>query len=167
MGDAEIQVVGGVEESPRAFAIRPGVEADRNFILRSWLKTLRGASHLFWGVANEELYGAMEPVAQRLIDRETTLVAHDPEDPGFIVGFVVGSPGGPVHMVYVRASMRRFGIASALLEGLGVDLLAPFTATTVVVDLWKGWMRARLPNVRLDPVEGIRRAYVTKEDHRE
>ncbi len=95
--------------------------ADKNFILSSWLKSYRPSCPV---VSDETFFREQKSLILRLLEDTNVLLACDPVDPGVIWGYLVASSDGQgfgvAHYVYVKHSLRRFGIARALLAQAGI-----------------------------------------------
>ena len=74
------------------------------------------------------------PILRKLMNRPRvrTLVAVFEDDPSVIAGFVIFEPGWKdvVHYLYVKASLRRYGIAKKLFLATGFD------PSTIVISHW-------------------------------
>lgn len=99
--------------------------------------------------------GLWRAVIDRLLDRSSLVVAHNPEASELILGWMVSEPlVGQIHYVYTRGQLQGFGVARALLADLD---LADWTATHVTADsrrIVQRWREAgkRGPRVELiDP----------------
>jgi len=83
---------------------------------------------------------------QKVLARAELRVAGPPEDETVLYGFAVLEPA-LVHMVYVRQSWRRMGIAKRLLEGVQLEACAYSTHTT---DMGQ-WIRHKHPMTEYQP----------------
>jgi GNAT superfamily N-acetyltransferase len=97
--------------------VRSGREADRNFIVRGWVKEMR---HSPWTrhVPNGVYYAAQHELVHRLLSTSRVLVACDPQHLEHVYGCVVASDLGPprvVHWIYVKGAYRGLGLGRALL----------------------------------------------------
>lgn len=96
-------------------AVRP---EDLNLVRGTWLHSF-GAS----GRARQmgrEYRRVWSQVIDRLCTKSKILVAHPPESPDLIVGWICFEPG-IVHYAYVKSAFQRFGVARALLEASGLE----------------------------------------------
>jgi len=91
---------------------RRSTAEDTNFILSSWLKSYRSSVPL---VSDDIYFEYHKAYVTNLILKSTIIVACDPDYPSSIYGYAVTEPE-IVHYVYVKHTLRRFGIATALLE---------------------------------------------------
>lgn len=142
----------GPAAPPSPVTVRAAGPGDRNFVLKTWLLTLRNASHESWHVVNEDFFAGEQVILKRVLARPScrTLIAHPPDDPELIAGFLVFEPPVLVHFVYTKAALRRAGVARALLEAAGLDPAAGLVASSATHDLTKGWIRSKYPLVRFN-----------------
>lgn len=114
------------------FILRPGADADRNYIIKTWLTSHR---QLHWwrpfadasappdkfnrpqwlGIDPQCWWAGHGALVEALLPHSAILIAAFEEDPDTIMGYAVTSTGA-VHYVYVRNEFRRHGIARALLR---------------------------------------------------
>lgn len=113
--------------------IRPGVEADRAFILDSWLRGLWALGA--YPLPHDRFFTAFRPTVTDLLDHPEVLalVDADDADPSKIRAYLVYSPQlsgsqPAIHWCHVRPSSRRQGLASSLLKAAE---LGPRTAYTL------------------------------------
>lgn len=131
--------------------VREAGPGDLNFILKSWLMAVRNTSHLSWGIANARYFAGEQILIKRTLAKARTLVACLPDDPELVLGFVVCEPPALCHFVYVKAALRRQGVARVLLQAAGLDPVAGFVATVATYELTKGFIREKYPAVEFDP----------------
>ena len=101
--------------------IRPAEPSDLNFILNSFLRSLRAYPPLKH-VSNEVYYPSQKTVLERHLMNSHTLVLCNPEDPAHIFGYVIGNPDRDTVFIYVKYTYRKFGFARRLMEALHPSL---------------------------------------------
>lgn len=127
--------------------IRLADEADRAFVVDSWLRSFRDA-HAAGLIRMSRWKEVMRPEIEALLSRPgcVTKVMGHPERDGAtdLIGWAAGEPtvqvmgkdsklraDGPLlHMVYVKDIYRGMGHAKKLLEALGIDPTRRFLYTT-------------------------------------
>lgn len=97
--------------------IRQADPADLNFIMNSFLKSLRGYPGLK-DVPNEIYYYEQSKRLESLLRSSQTLVMCNPEMPDQIYWYVIAVPNKETHFVYVKFTYRKFGLARKLLEAV-------------------------------------------------
>jgi len=97
--------------SPRV-NIRPLLEAERPFVLSSWLKSYRNAPAVRL-VDNQTYYAGQAAIVLKTLERAQTLVAADPQDDQVLWGFIVFEDN-LLHYAYVKHLMRRNSVAFEL-----------------------------------------------------
>lgn len=139
--------------APSLVAVRDAGPGDLGFILKPWLLTLRNASHESWHVDNEDFFPGEEVALKRVLARPTcrALIAHAADDPDLNLGCLICEAPDVCHFVYVKAGVRRHGVARALLQAAGLDPERGLVASTLTHDVTKGWIRSRFPLVRRNP----------------
>ncbi len=96
--------------------IRPG---DRNYIIDSWHKS----AHVGMSWVPTHIYlPEMQARITRLLHRSKVVVACDPEDPDFIIGWAC-TENGTLHYVFVRHAFQLAGVCTRLLAGLPLPLV--------------------------------------------
>lgn len=114
--------------------LRPALERDRNFCLKSWLRTFRH-SDATRSVESSIYYDHMGPVVQTFLDQAQTIVAVDgsPNPSTELLGFITFQHLTPslsvLHYAYVKDVMRGFGIGRQLFEAAGLEKDQPFLFT--------------------------------------
>lgn len=102
--------------------IRPATEADTAFIFNSWLKCCKhGPTGKL--IQSSVFYAGQHQVIEGLLKTTHCFIACNHNDVSQIFGYAVAERVEDVfvvHMVYVKEPYRRLGIASALLEALGL-----------------------------------------------
>lgn len=101
------------------YSLRAFVEDDRNFILSTWLRSLRVAP-CYKFVPNQVLYSRLEPLVWRLLGTCDTSVACIAGEPDHIVGWANGTTGY-LNFVYVKRHSRGCGLLGMLLDDLSLD----------------------------------------------
>lgn len=102
--------------------LRGPLVSDLPYVMRSWLLGVR-TSDTHRRTSDAVFFAAWRPVVERLWADGSLLraVACDVDDPAYVLGFVCGDPDGPVlHYLHVDGSVRRQGLATALLGLLGL-----------------------------------------------
>ena len=94
---------------------RPADPSDINFILNSFLRSLRSYPALKH-VPNELYYYEQTRVVEKLLKESITLILCNPEIPDQIYGYIIANPNEETHFVYVKYTYRKFGFARKLLE---------------------------------------------------
>lgn len=101
--------------------IRPGRAADHPFVLNSWLKQHRRSEAALF-VPRQVFFERHHDLAERILARAELRVAAAPDDEDAILGWLVCEAGGAVvHYCYVKAPLRRLGIARLLMRGVPGD----------------------------------------------
>lgn len=103
--------------------LRPGENADINFIANSWLKSFRNADFVK-GVPNKIYYNYHHKLLEELLPRCEVRVACNAERTDQILGWICGEVQGGalvVHFCYVKHPLRRLGIGKKLMESLRAD----------------------------------------------
>lgn len=103
--------------------IRPARPGDRNYIIESWVLSLR-KQFPFNKMSADTLAKYSERV-EALIGKAITIVACDPVNPDVVYGFACGESGKylgvespTLHYVRVRKKFRRLGIGTSLVSTL-------------------------------------------------
>lgn len=100
-----------------AFNIRPAQASDMNLIVGSWCAQIRCGSHRYWPDWMFDLY--RDQVVYPLASRHTT-VACAPNNDDQLLGYMCAENAVAipqvlaVHMLYVKAPFRGYGIAQSL-----------------------------------------------------
>lgn len=111
-------------QGPRIRDANLGPEGDMGFIVDSWRRDFASTSYLC--KLSRDVYFHLMAKHIAALSREdgaVIRVACDPEDAETIIGYAFVT-GDELHYVYVRGgketSMRRFGVARQLLDGLAI-----------------------------------------------
>lgn len=99
-------------------------QTDTNFVASSMKWSLREGPE-GEGLEEWQFFSQFNPVIERLLQHFEPLIAVDPENPRVIWGYCI-TRGQNLIYVYVKAPLRRAGIATALLEASDLDLSQPF-----------------------------------------
>ncbi len=119
-----------------SLAHRVAIERDLPFIQHAWLTSFRGSSY-----AGPIDHGCYMPAYRATIDgimarrAVSVIVAHNPgeDDPRHeLHGFICSEVGAPriVHYLYVKAGVRRMGIARSLLKAASIGDQVAYTFKT-------------------------------------
>lgn len=137
------------------FKVRPGTPEDRAFAARHWVEGFTNAiprsqrDRLSQEEWNRFCYQHVEAI---LSDPSTEMrVACSTEDEWVIYGVAVVNRPNTIHCVFVRPTWRRFGIGTALMNG--VDL-SKATVTTWCLDLsghTTSWALEKHPTLKYTP----------------
>jgi GNAT superfamily N-acetyltransferase len=105
------------------YLLRPGRPDDRAYVARTWVADYRSSTFAEW--AGGSYYAGHNDSVTKCLDRSSVrvTVAHVPDDDSALLGFAVRE-GAVLHYVYVRADLRRLGIAKAM---LGSDMTVRYT----------------------------------------
>jgi GNAT superfamily N-acetyltransferase len=115
--------------------VRPAEPTDLNFIINSFLRSLRGYPGLK-SMPNELYYYEQTKKLDGLIRASKVLVSCNPEIPDQIYGYVIGVPNKETHFVYVKFTYRKFGLARKLMEALHPQL---YNKTLVATHTCRNW----------------------------
>lgn len=99
---------------------RAGVPRDTDFVADTWLRTYRDSAPIIRRIDEDRYRRAFLPLVAEILKRATLRVAASPVDPLVIYGYAVYEPR-LVHMVFVRRSLRRMGLANQLLNALDLE----------------------------------------------
>lgn len=106
---------------PIPHAVRPADDGDRAFIYATWMRSARGTTPL--RELPDKLYHhdrvGYRRCVEGYLERGTTLVACDAAEPDVVYAWACAE-GGVLHGVYTRYPFRRRGLATRLLDDLGV-----------------------------------------------
>jgi GNAT superfamily N-acetyltransferase len=110
-------------------AFRPVTDADVGLVYSSWLRSYWDARPpQVWDIPRETYFSdaGHHGVVTRLLARSVVTVAHAPDDPDEVYGWIcVGARG--LHYVYVKELWRRKGVATRLLDGAPVGVASHMT----------------------------------------
>lgn len=128
-------------------------EADKNFILATWLRTYRVDSPMTRGIPNTAFYKSHQKIIESIWDRKNskTLTAALKEDEDVIVGYLCFEPGGipTIHFCYIKFPFQGNGIANLLFSAAEINLEEPaeYTHYTKACDT----LRIRFPKLQFNP----------------
>lgn len=95
-------------------------ESDKNFILNSWLKSLRAQNQFFAQIPAKIYFEVHAKSIQRIFHTAQALIAHPINEPDIVIGYLIydPSPGRYVilHYGYVKNSFREMGLFRLLLD---------------------------------------------------
>ncbi len=119
------------------YVIRPaliGNRSEQGYILKTWLDNYR-RNYTSRFIPNEVYYWHHHKLIEALYDRPGAkwLVASHPEEPSVIFGFLCGERAAEapiVHFCFVKSKLRRFGVASALVDELAKGYETPALIAT-------------------------------------
>lgn len=115
--------------------IRPGTPEDNDFVAKSWAETFRG-NPAERRIEESFFKRAVYPRIHAVLERAQVRVACPREDGHVVYGFAVLEPAC-IHMVYVRRTWRKLGIAKALLAGVSL----PDTDWSTQSSDFREWIR--------------------------
>lgn len=99
-------------------------EGEAAFILRSWLRSYKNCSEFARRILPDLFFQEHQPLVKRILERSQTLIAHAPEDPETIFGFLTCEPTRTpptLHFAFVKKEFRNFGIFSQLFAASGLS----------------------------------------------
>lgn len=128
-------------------AIRTPNSRDIEFITNSWLQSFRDG-YFVGSVPNRVYFNQHHKILEKLLPRSICIVACNADDPDHIYGWVCAEVVDQhliLHYIYVKDSLRRFGIAKRMIQKLLKDL--PVAQNRIVTThqtqksktLIKGW----------------------------
>ena len=99
-------------------SVRPMREDEENFILNSWLRSLRAHSNYFTNIPSSIYFEAHGDSIRMNLSHSKVLVATPRDDDDIIIGYIVYEDRTPkysiVHYVYVKGHFRKMGLAKVL-----------------------------------------------------
>lgn len=115
--------------------IRRFLETDRAYVAATWLDSFAD-SPLARSLGRRRYDLRWQPLIRELLRMSTVLIATPSDDPDLIAGWIAfgfdDREGSLVHYVYVRDSLRGFGVGSRLLtEALGGSSRWTYTHRTL------------------------------------
>jgi GNAT superfamily N-acetyltransferase len=109
--------------------LREMVDADRNYVLSSWIRSYAGKSREARDYTDRGAFARdYSPVVQALVARSRVLIAALTEEPDIIVGWAAVE-GETLHYVLVKPRWRQLGVARWLLADFAA-LPVAYTHTT-------------------------------------
>jgi len=113
-----------VENNKIEYIIRESFEGDCNFILNSWFRSFKSGSPEMFYCCPHKLYKPwMRRYQMGVLEKGArALIAASSEDMNQILGWILYYPQKPliVEYIYVKDVYRNLGIASGLLQKLGI-----------------------------------------------
>jgi hypothetical protein len=135
------------QAEPLPVVVRLGNPADRDLVVPTWLQSFE-TSVIFKNFRIREYKAIWRTIIHALLDRSQLLIAHPPEDPDLILGWLVYElhpRAGPVlHYCYTKSSFESYGIQRELLHAAGLSH-GVFSYTHKTIDSMRilaGWMKA-------------------------
>lgn len=125
---------------------RPYIEADRNFVLATWIRGAKHGSDFFKRMDPKAYFRHYNVFLSNLVDSPDTsiTIACLQEDPSVILGYAVTrNSGQSVDWVYVKNQWRKVGIAKSLLSH-------SFSEVSHLTDVAEKILR-KVPNVVFNP----------------
>lgn len=103
-------------------AIHKLVPEEKNYVLATWLKSYVIGEADFLRHLDRSVYWSHHPrLIEAILERSEVIVAHPTSEPSVVAGWMCYE-GKTIHYMYVRSSLRRFGVATQLLKESGLDL---------------------------------------------
>ena len=117
------------------YLVRDAVSGDLAFVIASWVKTLRGQSHLSLHISDDDLWSGIHDRVHFLFKDASRKfkVACDNEQPDLILGWAIVD-GETVLGAYTKKPFRRMGIMRTLLERSGIDFTKPIRTAMYTKD---------------------------------
>jgi GNAT superfamily N-acetyltransferase len=98
------------------YTIRDYVEADRNFILATFLRGLYYGNEFYNMIPKQAFMDNYKQVGEVLLSRAVVKIACLTEDPDVILGYsIVSQDHKNIHWCFVKAAWRKQGIGKSLL----------------------------------------------------
>lgn len=119
----------------------PATEVHHDFIYATWLKSFRYASYFAKRIKNDVYFKGQHKRVTEVMNAPTTkvLVAIEPPDQEFMVGYLVYSEPMTIQYLYVKDNLRKLKVATTLIKESGLDLnKAQFTHWTYDCDWMMG-----------------------------
>lgn len=122
-----------ISETP--WCIRPASALDIPFIYSSWLKSFKHDSALGKSMRSSVYFEQYRSVIDLLLEDSQTFVAHLPDEPNVIIGYIVFesyemNPTAAIHYAFVKESFRRMGILTSLLNCIDSSKSLQYTHKT-------------------------------------
>jgi len=106
--------------------IRPKYQDDENFVYATWLNSYRYTSLFCKNLRNSIFFPFHRKIIGYIFDKKVTRcnIACLADDHKVILGYCVFEVGESpiIHYVYVKEGFRKMGIATKLIESMGIDL---------------------------------------------
>lgn len=101
---------------------------DLAFILSTWLESYR-KSPFAHRIKNSVFFPHHRKIAEHLLAKCITRVAHLPDEEDVILGYICAEPPKTVHYIFVKDPWRNMHIAKRLLEDMGFNKSQGFQFT--------------------------------------
>ena len=104
--------------------VRAAENHELNFVMHSWLRSLRSFEPFYRQMTNEIFYSEHGKKIDNAINRGYCLVVCPRDHPAIIAGYIVWQNKGDntlCHYIYIKNEYRKMGIASLLLETIKTD----------------------------------------------
>lgn len=99
---------------------------DYGYVCSSWLRSYRDHCPEFKRLARGVYIALYKPIVRRLLECATVAIAHDPDLPTTVLGFLVVEGDNVIHYVHTKERWRKLGVAKWMLRDF-VDMPAIFT----------------------------------------
>ena len=109
------------------YFIRDMQEEDKPFIYSTWLRGLYYGSPAFEDMDRASFFANYHNIVGALLSKSIIKVAHLPESPDVILGYVVYS-GHSLHWIFVKKAFRKMGIGRALIPESGISKVTHMTS---------------------------------------
>lgn len=130
------------------FPIRPALQSDRNYIIKSWVRSL--SNQFPFSEMSSNAIAKYSKRVEALLDSCVTIVACDEQNSDVVYGFACGEKGlylgvdsPTLHYVWVRKPFRLYGIASSLVRKIFPDgdklIYTHITKAVQHADLKRRW----------------------------
>jgi len=98
----------------------------RNFVLNSWLRSLRASDCFYRRIDANIFFDNHETLITKCLERTSVLVATPADHPSLVIGYIVFDDQGfsdsvTVHYCYVKSDYRKMGIATLLFDHVSKD----------------------------------------------
>jgi GNAT superfamily N-acetyltransferase len=140
--------------------IRPARDSDRNYIVKSWVRSMSG--QFPYSRMSAKGVNKYAKRVSALLDTGVTVVACDPENDDVVYGFACGESGEylgvespTLHFVWVRKPFRRNGIGTSLVRTI-FPAGEPLIYTHITKDIHHANLEEAWNLVEFDPyyIEG-------------
>jgi hypothetical protein len=115
---------------------RPADPSDLNFILNSFLKSMRSYP-AYQHVPNEVYYSEQKKVLEQLIMSARPKILCNSEEPDQIFGYIIAQPDVETHFIYVKYPFRHMNFAQRLLEETHPNLYTKQIKASYVCRNWE------------------------------
>lgn len=105
--------------------IRAAEKEELNFVLHSWLRSLRSSSYYHRKIPSKTFYDSHTKIIQGILERGHCLVVNPINHATIIVGYIIFEHGDDetviLHYVYVKEHYRKMGLSKFLIETVACD----------------------------------------------